>query len=210
MKIILADYVNDGVVHIGTDLAVANQLKSGLVDTRMFFVWPEAPFYADYDENFYANDQHFYIQPANFPPLKPIVMPDYMKHEIYLERRRLVSLRKMLFKQLFNHCRSATQLCENTPWPGIENNLDFALKNCDPDHGIYSQSVQEYAYINSLENIHAYKELKLQVDNLHSMKLRIYSYLKHFSSKINQVTTGDQAEDLSDEIRTKFYKDTLI
>lgn len=208
-KYIITDYINDGIVFVGSDLAVANQLKLGLLDTRLFVVHAANPNFNLFDEeDFFANDRHFFINPVVSYEPKPL--PDHMKYPVYMERRQLVKIRKPIMEQLMRHCAFSSYLCSPTPWPGIENNLEFALKDCNVDIGVYSDAVQEYAFIHKLENYHAYKELKLLVENIHSMKLRSYSYMKYFVDKINQVLDIQQQKEVSSEMITKFVRDGLM
>jgi hypothetical protein len=207
MKFTIIDYSNEGILFVGDSQAVVNQLKAGLVDTEMRMFYPRHPSYDKINrQEILFGDKHVFVKRDN----SVVELPATALNPAYLERRRLVKLRAPLMEMLIRFTYTSTQICRPTAWDGIENNLQFALRDCDPDAGVWSDAIQEYAQINSVEPQHAYREIKLQMDNIHSIKMRVYGFLKLFSDKINQVADMDQARNIMQEMENKFFKDTWI
>lgn len=207
MKYIILDYSNDGVIYVGESQAIVNQLKAGLVDTEMRLFFPRHPSYQLLNRNELLDEnKHLFIKrDASVTDL-----PESAHNPAYLERKRLIRLRAPLTEMLIRFTTTATQLCRPTIWEGIENNLQFAIRDSDPSNNVYSDAIQEYAQINNVEPAHAYREIKLHCDNIHSIKMRVYSFLKHFSDKINLIQTAEEAEVVSHEMENKFFRDTWI
>ncbi len=207
MKFTIIDYSNEGVLFVGDSLAVVNQLKAGLVDTEMRLFYPRHPSYNHINRTeLFEQDKHIFVKRDN----TVVELPNTAFNPAYLERRRLVKLRAPLMEMLTRFTFTSTQLCRPTVWEGIENNLQFAIRDSDPINHVYSDAIQEYAQINNVEPAHAYREIKLQCDNIHSIKMRVYSFLKHFADKINMVQTDDEAKSVAQEMENKFFKDTWI
>jgi len=207
MKITIIDYSNEGIIYVGDSQAVVNQLKAGLVDTEMRLFYPRHPSYNKIiREEIMLQDKHVFVKRDN----SVVELPETAFNPAYLERRRLVRIRAPLMEMLLRFTWTSTQICRQTAWEGLENNLQFALRDCDPDSGVWSDAIQEYSQINNVDPEHAYREIKLQMDNIHSVKMRVYGFLKHFSDKINQVQDEEQARLVATEMENKFFKDTWI
>jgi hypothetical protein len=207
MKFIIVDYSNEGILYVGDSLAVINQLKAGLVDTEMRMFYPRHPSYNHINRaEILEQDKHIFVKRDN----SVVELPETAYNPAYLERRRLIKLRSPLTEMLIRFTFTGTQLCRPTVWEGIENNLQFAIRDSDPENNVYSDAIQEYAQINNVEPRVAYREIKLQCDNIHSIKMRVYSFLKHFSDKINLVQTETEARTIATEMENKFFKDTWI
>lgn len=207
MKITIIDYSNEGIIYVGDSQAVVNQLKAGLVDTEMRLFYPRHPSYNKIiREEIMLQDKHVFVKRDN----SVVELPETAFNPAYLERRRLVRIRAPLMEMLLRFTWTSTQICRQTAWEGLENNLQFALRDCDPDSGVWSDAIQEYSQINNVDPEHAYREIKLQMDNIHSVKMRVYGFLKHFSDKVNQVQDEEQARLVATEMENKFFKDTWI
>ena len=207
MKITIIDYSNEGILYVGDSQAVVNQLKAGLVDTEMRMFYPRHPSYNSIvRDEIMLQDKHVFVKRDN----SVVELPETAFNPAYLERRRLVRLRAPLMEMLIRFTWTSTQICRQTAWEGLENNLQFALRDCHPDANIWSDAILEYSQINNVEPAHAYREIKLQMDNIHSVKMRVYGFLKHFSDKINQVQDEPQARSVAGEMENKFFKDTWI
>lgn len=207
MKFTIIDYSNEAILYVGDSLAVVNQLKAGLVDTEMRMFYPRHPSYPRIDrKDIMIDGRHLFVKRDN----SVVELPETALNPAYLKRKHLVSIRAPLMEMLIRFTHTSTQICRPTIWEGIENNLQFAIRDSDPGTGIYSDAIQEYAQINSIEPEHAYREIKLQMDNIHSIKMRVYGFLKLFSDRVNQVETKEQAQKVSREMEDKFFRDTWI
>jgi hypothetical protein len=103
-----------------------------------------------------------------------------------------------------------SQACKPTVWESFETNIFESLRNSNPTDNKWDDSLLEYAMINGVEPMNAYNELKLQADNIQSIKMRIYGFAKYFSNKINMTTTEVDMEKIKEEMEAKFYGDTRI
>jgi len=207
IKHIVYDYSNDGLLFIGTDPIVSNLLKSGLVDCDIRLLGPKSPFYEDAKNSLLINkNQHLYFDKKH----QLQKLPSTAWNSAYMNRRRLVKLRVPLFKQLSWSAKVASKSCDASIWPGMENNLQFALRDCDLSKEIWSETLIEYAHIVGIEPAAAYRELCLQRDGIHSIKMRVYGFVRYFSDLINNVQDESAAADLRRAIDEKFFKDTFI
>lgn len=207
MKMTIIDYSNEGILYVGDSQAVVNQLKAGLVDAEMRMFYPRHPSYNKIiREEIMLQDKHVFVKRDN----SVVELPKTAFNPAYLERRRVIRLRAPLMEMLIRFTWTSTQICRQTAWEGLENNLQFALRDCDPNAGVWSDAIQEYSQINNIEPEYAYREIKLQMDNIHSVKMRVYGFLKHFSDKINQVQDEEQARKIAADMENKFFKDTWI
>ena len=208
MKIILVDYCNDGIIYAGDSIVVANLLKRGLVDADIFALSPSNPAFNKINRNeILYNTSHLSLQ---WKSLDAIPMSEESKNPIYLERKKLCTLRAPIMERLVRYTFTASLTSKITIWEGFENNLEVALTGCDPESNTYSNAVLEYAHINNVDPAVAFREIKLQTENINSQKMKIYSYQKYFSDKINLTTTEDQIKELWTELIRKFTEDNHI
>jgi hypothetical protein len=207
VKYIIDDYSNEGILFVGTNLATTNIIKSGLVDTGIRILYPAHPGYDMVTRAKLINEgQHLQIYKEGVVGL----LPESAWNPVYLERRRLVKLRIPLVEQLNACIWSSTITAKQTVWEGIENNLQFALRDCDLARDTYSSSVQEYAQINEISPMAAHREMLLEVENIQNTKVRVYALQKYFTTKINQITTQEEVAALRNRISDIFYKDIFI
>lgn len=207
MKYIIDDYSNEGILFVGDNIVVANMVKSGLVDTSIRVLYPFHDAYKIVNRvDLFENDKHFQVTKK----LGIIDLPESSWNEVYLERRRLVKLRYPLMEFLARCTYMSTSTTKQSVWEGIENNMQFSLRDCDPSTDTFSDTVQEYAHINEISPAAAYREISLQVNNIHSIKMRAYAFQQHFATKINNVTDKDQQKAIADEMTDIFFKDTWI
>jgi hypothetical protein len=196
-----------GIVYIGDNIVAANYLKKGLVDTDIRIL---ARFHIGYNkierQNIIEGDQHFILtRNSDIIPL-----PQEALNDAYLERRRLIRLRAFLMERLCYYAWQKSSKVLISPWEGFENHIQLALDQSDFDANKFSDSIEEYAFINEISPVSAYKELKLQSENVHSIKMRIYANLIKFSDKVNSITEDDQKSQVNEEILDRFWRDTWI
>ena len=207
MKYLITDHSNEGILFVCASLTVANIIKSGLVDAAVRILYPSHSGYNTVTRlALIDNNQHLQLLLQG----RVAELPQFAWNPVYMERRRLVRLRIRLVEHLTSCLWSSTLTTKQTVWDGMENNLQFALRDCNPAANIYSDSVQEYALINEISPSNAHREISLEVDNIQSIKMRVYSFQKHFVTKINQVTTEEESTKLYDRMSDIFYRDTFI
>ncbi len=207
MKTILFDYSNEGVLYVGENLPALNHLKFGMVDADLRVLGTASPGYNKISKaQLKDQTQHFQITKSNdIKEMSPESITD-----LYLERRRLARLRSPLIERACYSAWANSTRGRISPWDGFENNLENMLKECNPETQTWSDSLNEYAFINNLKPEHAYREVKLQFENIHSLKIRIYATLVYIVGKINAITSEDQVASVSEEITNRFWKDVWI
>ena len=213
MKFAVFDTSNDAILYVSLTLVTINQLKSGLVDCEQRTYYPLHPLYNQLTkENIAAN--HLTMKRDNQKTQKRdlavIPLSESAISPIYLERKRLAGLRGPVYERLNMICFMVSQACKPTVWESFENNIFESLRNSNPTDNKWDDGLLEYAMINGVEPMNAYNELKLQADNIQSIKMRIYGFAKYFSNKINMTTTEADMEKIKEEMEAKFYGDTRI
>jgi hypothetical protein len=206
-KILLIDYSNVGIIYVGNSLIAANYLKKGLVDTDIRIL---AEFHVGYTKinrrDIMEDNQHYILTRDN----DIVPLTEEGQNEIYLERRRLIKLRGFLMERLCYYTWLVSRKVKISPWDGFENNLQLALDQSDFGNNQFSDAIEEYAYINDISPSSAYKELQLQTENIHSIKMRIYASLIKFSDRINAITEDSQRIQVREEILDRFWRDAWI
>jgi hypothetical protein len=212
MKYALCDCSNEGILFIGTQPIVPNFLKSGLLDCEIRAIGSGKDFYNKVNESMFLNENmHFFYEKKQLDGGNKILsLPESGCNSVFLKRKKLVKIRYPLFHHLVSSAKNASRYCDASIWPGIENNLNFALKDCVD--GNWSNSVLEYAKILDLKPEHAYRELKTQIEQTQSTKMKIYSFVRYFRDLINQIEDENQFEiqNISRNIEDKFFRDSFI
>lgn len=92
----------------------------------------------------------------------------------------------------------------------LDDTLAYQLVKCNPEKNEYSTGVVRYAQTVGMSNEEAYKELSLEVDTIHAVKLRAYANAKKYENLIREVSTQEQADLLSEEIEQKLIRECRI
>jgi hypothetical protein len=217
MKVILVDQTNTGLLYVGKEnnrlsSVIANILKNGLVDVRLFAIGDQNPVHNLSNNDLYKDKKHYSISTKSFlsneffSPLK-----ESLQNEIYLKRRELIELRMPIVERLAFLSSQALHFVYQLPhFIDVENDLYHAIKESDPELEDWHYGIKEYAHTNQLEPKHAYREIKLEIETIRHIKIKIYSLIKHFSDKINLSNNKEELEAISNEIFNKFIKDNYI
>jgi len=212
IKYCIMDYSNEGILYFnntGDGLTVALQLKAGLVDSEIRFVYSNNSGYEKLNKNALYNDNE-HLMLTSKTGISVMDLPTTSINPNYLIRKNLVKLRAPLMERLVNYTRYQARTCQVFLWEGFENNIHTALAKCDVEKNIWDNSILEYAYINEIEPIHAYRELLLQVEHTASHKMRIFSFFKKFTHDINNVKDEQEASIVNKAINDKFFRDTWV
>jgi hypothetical protein len=207
MKTILFDYSNEAVLYVGENVPALNQLKFGMVDADTRILGTETIGYPKISRTL-LNDQTKHFQITKNNDIKELPLESV--NEVYLERRRLARIRSPLIERICYSAWTASCRSITTPWGGFENNIESMLKSCNEETQMWSDPLKEYAFTNNLRPEHAYREIKLQLENANSLKLRIYALLVHLVGKVNLITTEEEAGPLLEEILDRFWRDAWI
>ena len=92
----------------------------------------------------------------------------------------------------------------------MDAELATVLEQCDPEAGIFSFGIVEYALTCKMSNIEAYKQLRLRVDNYCSQRMRVYSYFDYYSGLVNRAMTDADIQAVNTDMHKKFIKDSFI
>lgn len=118
----------------------------------------------------------------------------------FLGLKRVLRLRRPLIYTLMGCVEAVTAWVHLTPFENCETTLDYTLRECYPENDIWTDGLVEYANIIGLEPKHAYRELKLQFDDIQHRKMRAWAFMKVLSDEINRVTDAEQANRLNKRI----------
>ena len=206
MKCFVYDNSNQGIIWIGGSISVGNKLKQGILDSEFTLITHGHPAYDSINKDDLANTNWHWDHKNH----KITIIDDHNINPLYLENKRIILMRGPVMGYLYGLIHWALRKTKVFPVDGIDNDINFSLQQCDAKNNIYSYSVIEYATICKMPHKEAYKQLKLQVENIQSQKLRIYSYADYFSDKVNQCRTQQELDLVKEEMFTKFVKDSYI
>jgi hypothetical protein len=206
MKALLIDYSNEGILYVSSNPVVVNMLKSGLVDTSTRLIWPWHNCYTEITQSRISSGERLWISTR----FNVATLNEDSCNTVYLERLRLVGLRSRLTETLVINVLHASRFIDISPWPGIENNIEFALQECNMDKEQFGKGIISYAGICGIRPEQAAKELRLYQSYINDTKLRLFAHLKAFGSKINQVANELERDQIVEEMHNTFMRDTMI
>lgn len=92
----------------------------------------------------------------------------------------------------------------------IDDTLAYQLSKCQPENDVYSVDVIRYAQVVGMTPQEAFKEISLEVETQHSIKMRIYATAKKYENLIREVSTKEQADLLVEELEQKLIRESQI
>lgn len=205
MKFALIDNTNNGLLGFCADSATCIILQRTMVDTVMRAYAPWHAQYDDLNRKFLEQEWFLSKQTWMFEPLLPGA-----RNALYDKRRSLFGLRMPLARRLTRMLADATLNASASVWPYIENNIELALRECDPSLGVYGPSIIEYAQINEIEPSAAYREIKLKNDTAQSIKIRMFAWSERFTLALSSVNTDEDAAEFLRTLQAKFSKDSSL
>jgi hypothetical protein len=207
MKYILVDLTNNGVIFSSAESVKIsklkwdfNILKSCILDTNIFPVTnPNALLNRISNEFIYHQSGEFFIGDSQ------------EKNQIFLTKQNKVKLIYPLIDRLTvglflnsinNHM---TEFC----FP-MEDTLMHEIRNSNPNNDTYSSGIINYAQTVGMTNEEAFRELSVEADSIHSLKMRIYSVAKHYENVIREVNTKEEADGVMEIIEQKIFRESRI
>jgi hypothetical protein len=206
MKYFIFDSSNDGIVWTGSSIVVANKLKEGLIDCDMGSLSQYHPSYNELTVDAITNQLKFWDGKGG--RVKEMKTTD--TNQIYLEKKRLAKLRSPSMHTLNGYAQWAYRKTVSFPHAAMDAELATVLEQCDPESGVFSFGIIEYALTCKMSNLEAYKQLRLRVDNYCSQRMRVYSYFDYYSGLINQAITDADIQTINTDMHKKFIKDSFI
>ena len=211
MKTFLFDYTNFGVLcaTVGQDPKIRwdfNILRSCILDTNIGRVFPNSPLYSEFSNQ--ICQQKFYVvdRGDNGVALgNPNEINEYFQHKQHKAQLILPliqSLTSALYKRSFNTMNEFGLPMDDT--------LAWEIHKSLPDQDYYSPGVVEYANTLGIAPAEAYKELELEYQTIHGIKMRTYAVAKKYQALIREVNSVDDANTLAAEINQKLIKETFI
>lgn len=211
MKTFLFDYTNFGVLCAvtGQDLKTRwdfSMLRSCILDTNISRVFPNSPLYQDFDNQ--SCQQKFYVVDRG---LNGIALGDVNEMNSYFSAKQqkaqwilplVRSLTDALYKRSFNSI--------NEFGLPLDDTLAWEVSRSQPDINYYTPGIVEYANTLGITANEAYKELELEYQTIHGIKMRTYAVAKKYQNLIREVSSRDQAQELAKEINQKLIKETFI
>jgi hypothetical protein len=207
MKFVLIDYTNYGVVFLHESQNVSklkwdfNILKNCILDTHVVGT----------QNNYnYLNNQ-FILNNFVYENRNTFSVGD--KHELN-ETFAIKQDKAALIFPIISKLTHAliTQSFKHIPefYFQIDDTLAYQLNKCIPENNEYSSGVIRYAQVVGMSNEEAYKELTLEVDTIHALKMRAYATTKKYENLIREVSTKERADELIEEIEQKLIRECHI
>jgi hypothetical protein len=208
IKYLIVSWENQGVFTVETDPVIANSLASSNINC-----FPRAIF------------------EFNFPKIDNITNRDYFKNNYYkLESKGfelqplasnlissdwLAEQEAMFFRQdahlfLKYHSSTAMMGMERNMWENFSIEAEIELDKCDPDSGVYTRPIEEYARTLKKSVEQTYKELKLTVEGEKLVRFRIAALTKFFQLKINDIKTVAERDFIKKYIVNEFWNKSQI
>jgi hypothetical protein len=131
-------------------------------------------------------------------------------NEVYLEKRRLASLRIDEINNVIIYSIASTRRTTAYHNPLMDTDIVYCLEHSDPENRIFHDSIQEYAHINEMPVEEAYKQLKIRSENYRSERMRIHAFADYFTNKINGIYSEEDLKRVKAEINMKIRKDLFL
>lgn len=206
MKFILVDYTNNGVVFFA-EHQDANKLKwefnilqSCILDTFAQGISQNSPVNSESIKN------SFFIKVNDIQQIGN----DQEINETFLYKKNKA---KLIFP-IISKLTTALELFSGKHISKfafqIDDTLAHQLSKCDKSRNYYSNDIIRYSNVVGMSPEEAYREISLEVETIHSIKMRMYATAKKYENLIREVTTKEQADVLLEEIEQKLIRECQI
>jgi hypothetical protein len=208
IKYLIISWENQGIFTVETDPVIANSLGSSNI-------------------NCYARP----IYEFNLPKINEITGRDYFKNNFYkidgkgneihplstdlitadwLDEQDAMFYRQDAHYFLKTHSTAAVAGMERNVWEHFSIEAEIELDKCDPDTGVYTHPIEEYARVMKKSVQQTYKELKLTVEGEKLVRFRVAALTKFFQLKINDIKTKDELNFIKHYIVYEFWRKSQI
>lgn len=206
MKYVLIDYTNFGVVFLHESQNVSklkwdfNILQSCILDTHAYGASNNPILTTDNINRSFVYEKHGSYAIGNRHELNETFL--FKQHKANLIFPAISKLTQALISQSFKHIPEF--------YFPIDDTIAYQLNTCSPEKNEYSSGVIRYAQVVGMSNEEAYKELTLEVDTIHALKMRAYATAKKYENLIREVSTKERADELIEEIEQKLIRECHI
>lgn len=207
MKYCLIDYTNHGIIFVH-DSFNSNKLrwdftilKSCILDTLISSVSKDYPYL---NQNF-IKQKLVYQNKGSY-----LIGNDGEMNETFFKK---IEKAELIFPLITNMTQG---LIDNSIkyipefYIPIDDTIAYNLSQCKPEQNFYSVGVIRYGQMVGMSPEEAYRELALEVESTHALKMRVYSVAKKYENLIREVTTKEQADILAEEIQQKLFRECFI
>ncbi len=206
MKFVLIDHTNFGVVFLSESQNVNklkwdfNILQSCILDTTAYGA-PNNPLLTTESlNNSFVYQRHGTYSVGNRHEINDSFRLKQTKANLIFPI--ISKLTQALISQSFKHIPEF--------YFPIDDTIAYQLVKCNPENDQYSVGVTRYAQVVGMSNEEAYKELTMEVDTIHAVKLRAYATAKKYENLIREVSTKERADELIQEIEQKLIRECHI
>lgn len=210
MKTYLYDYTNFGVLYVSPQADAKTKwdfsiMRSCILDTNVGRVFANSPSYAAFNndalrDKFFIVDRNNGVSPGKNESINSIFLEKKRKAQLIAPVVKLLT--ECIYRRSFNGV--------NEFGLQIEDTLAFAVHDCDLEKNIFSRGVVEYANTLNISYAEAYEELKMEYETIHSIKMRSYAAAKKFQNMIREISTVEDAREVTQEIEQKLFNETFI
>jgi hypothetical protein len=206
LKYVLIDYTNFGVVFLHESQNASklkwdfNILQSCILDTHAYGASNNPILTTDTIKRSFVYEKSGSYAVGNRHELNETFIFKQTKSELIFPI--ISKLTQALISQSFKHIPEF--------YFPIDDTIAYQLNKCIPENNQYSSGVIRYAQVVGMSNEEAYKELSLEVDTIHAVKMRAYATAKKYENLIREVSTKEHADQLIEEIEQKLIRECQI
>jgi hypothetical protein len=207
MKFVLIDLTNNGVIFVAESHSVNklkwefNILKSCILDTHIIPI-PNPSTLLNQDR---VTTQFIYTHNGEFS-----VGSKEELNQTFLTKQNKANLIYPLISRLTQGLIVDSVRHMPEFYFPMEDTLMHEVRNSDSSSNSYSSGIIKYAQTVGMSNEEALKELSIEAETIHSLKMRTYSMAKKYENLIREVNTKEQAADLLENIEQKIFRESRI
>lgn len=208
IKYLIVSWENQGIFTVETDPVIANSLASSNVNCYVRdifeFNFPGLSEIKDRDQfktSYYKLDG----KGNELQPLLPHLITDS-----WLAEQEAMFLRQDALIYLRYHARIAMTGMERNTWDNFSVEAGIELEKCNPEQGIYTRPLEEYARLLNKSVEQTYKELKLTIEGEKFIRFRVAALTKFFQLKINDIKTKEEFYFIKRYIMHEFWNKSQI
>jgi len=208
IKYLIISWENQGVFTLETDPVIANSLASSNLNCYVRAVFKLSfPKIVDLDNRDYFKNNHYRLEGKGFE-LQPLT--SNLISSDWLAEQEAMFLRQDAHLFLKYHSTTAMVGMERNMWDNFSIEAEIELDKCDPDSGVYTRPIEEYARTLKKSVEQTYKELKLTVEGEKLVRFRIAALTKFFQLKINDIKTVAERDFIKKYIVNEFWNKSQI
>ena len=201
---LVIDLHNGGILHRVKNREILVGLLEGMVDCIPYQTFREF-FYPEYSEYDFEKD-HLFLSPMD---RKIHRMPEAMVTESFLARRARAAEKARYIHRLQLLCEAARDTLSLGVSGEIYADLETELSACEPDRGVFSSAIHDFAAYSKLEPEACYDELRMRVETSRRHRVRNYAIYRRFLDLIH-VTEIEGMKALFEDLNKELFLNSYV